>query len=236
MALARLKELQNEMQKCFRCNLCKMIPLPVVRNPDFFDGCPANREYVFHSYSGSGKQIMALSLTEGRIQPDRSLAEITYACTTCGLCDVSCKFNMDAERQQVNMALREHMVDEGLGLPAHQETMDNLERGGHPNGKPQGAPGRWAEGLGLKILPQESAEVLLFAGCMEREDPRSAEVAGKLARLLTHAGVDVGILGEKEPCCGLPAYWTGYRDAFARTASDVTSLLDGLGVKTVVVA
>ncbi len=236
MALGRLKELEGEMLKCFRCNLCKMIPLPVVTNPDYFDGCPANREFVFHSYSGSGKQIMALALTQGRIDADEKLAEITYACTTCGLCDVSCKFNMDAERQQVNMALREHMVDEGLGLPVHQETVRNLQQYGHPDGNPQNPPGRWAEGLGLKTLPGESAEVLLFAGCLERGDPSSAEVVRKLARLLIHAGVNVGILGEKEPTCGLPAYWTGHRDAFSAIAAETTSLLDPLGVKTIVVA
>jgi len=211
-----------------------MVPLPVVRNPDFFDGCPANREYVFHSYSGSGKQIMALSLTEGRIQADQKLAEITYACTTCGLCDVSCKFNMDAERQQVNMALREHMVEEQFELPVHRKMIENLQRNGCPAEEPQNPAGRWSEGLGLKLLPAESAEVLLFAGCLEREDPRSASVARKLARLLMHAGVDVGTLGEREPCCGLPAYWTGYRDVFTGMASDAVSLLDGLGVKTIV--
>ena len=236
MSLARLKELEGEMLKCFRCNLCKMIPLPVVTNPDYFDGCPANREFVFHSYSGSGKQIMALALVQGRIGADERLSAITYACTTCGLCDVSCKFNMDAERHQVNMALREYMVDEGLGLPVHEETIQNLRRYGHPDGDPENAAGRWAEGLGLKVLPGESAEVLLFAGCLERGDSSSAAVVRKLARLLLHAGVDVGILGEREPTCGLPAYWTGHRDAFAGIAADTTALLDRLGVKTIVVA
>jgi heterodisulfide reductase subunit D len=235
MALSRLQELREEMLKCFRCNLCKMVPLPVVRNPDFFDGCPAVREYGFHSYSGSGKQIMALSLTEGRIEPDSKLAEIVYACTTCGLCDVSCKFNMDAERHQVNMALREHMVDAGLGLPLHEQMIENLRRCGYPDGDPQLVSGRWAQGLGLKKLPEERAEVLLFAGCLERVDPGSAAAARKLARLLLHAGVDVGTLGIEEPCCGLPAYWTGYRHEFSRIASDVVSRVDRLGVRTVVV-
>jgi Fe-S oxidoreductase len=46
----------------------------------------------------------------------------------------------------------------------------------------------------------------------------------------------VGTLGEREPCCGLPAYWTGYRDVFARTAARAVSVLDGLGVRTVVAA
>jgi len=236
MAVARLRELREEMLKCFRCNLCKMVPLPVVRNPDFFDGCPAVREYGFHSYSGSGKQIMALALTDGRIEADRKLAEISLACTTCGLCDVSCKFNMDAERHQVNMALREHVVEAGFDPPVHRRMMEGLRKGASPGGKGQAEAGRWAAGLGLKSLPAERAEVLLFAGCLEREDPGAARVARNLARLLLHAGVDVGILGEREPCCGLPAYWTGYREVFAGMARSAATLLDGLGVRTIVTA
>jgi len=234
MAIERLKELEGEMQKCFRCNLCKMIPLPVVRNPDYFDVCPANREYVFHSYSGSGKQIMALALVQDRIEADDKLAGITYACTTCGACDVSCKFNMDAERQQVNMALREHMVDENLDLDVHQETIENLKQHGHPDGKPATSPGEWAKGLGLKILPDDKAQVLLFAGCLQRNDSQSAETVRKLAKLMLHAGVDVGILGDDELSCGLQAYWTGYRDFFKQSAGKTLSVLNKAGVKTIV--
>ena len=234
MTVERLKELEDEMHKCFRCNLCKMVPLPVVRNSDYFDVCPANREFVFHSYSGSGKQIMALSLLQERIKADQRLAGITYACTTCGACDVSCKFNMEAERQQVNMALREHMVDEKLELDVHKETMDHLRQYGHPAGKPDNSPGKWAEGLGLKVLPADKAEVLLYAGCLQRSDTQSAETVRKLAKLLRHAGIDFGILADDETSCGLPAYWTGYRDFFTETAGKVASALDRTGVKTIV--
>jgi len=234
MSLQHLRELEDEMHKCFRCNLCKMVPLPVVRHPDFFDGCPANREFVFHSHSGSGKQIMALALIQGRIEADSKLSEITYACTACGSCDVACKFNMDAERQQVNMALREHMVDEGLELPAHKQSVEKLKAHDHPMGVHVRAPGAWAEGLGLKTLPGEPAEVLLFAGCMQRNDPGSEETCQKLARLLLHAGVDVGILGDEETSCGLTAYWTGYRDVFTKTAEKTAKAFNKLNVKTVV--
>ena len=236
MGMARLKELEEEMHKCFRCNLCKMIPLPVVRNPEFMDGCPATLEYGFHSYSGSGKQIMALSLVQGRISVDRKLAEVTYACTTCGLCDVSCKFIMDAERHLVNMALREHVVDEGHGLPIHEETIQTWRTHGHPQGAKRDRCDHWASGLGLKQLPGEKAQVLIFAGCRSWDDPGSALVAKKLARLLVHAGLDVGILADAEPSCGLFAYWTGYRDVFTTIASSSATLLDSLGVRTIVTA
>ena len=62
MALSALKDLEAEMKKCFRCSLCKLVPLPTVVDSRFSDGCPASRLFHFHGYSGSGKSIMALSL------------------------------------------------------------------------------------------------------------------------------------------------------------------------------
>ena len=234
MTLERLKELEGEMHKCFRCNLCKMVPLPVVRHPDYFDICPANREYVFHSYSGSGKQIMALALTEGRIEADQKLSEIAYACTTCGSCDVSCKFNMDAERQKVNMALREHMVDEKLENIHHRETIENLKTHGHPDGNLPMSPGEWARDLGVKKIPEEKAEVLLFAGCMNRSDASTVKVLKKFVQILQHAKVDFGILGDDEPSCGLHAYWTGYRDVFKKIAAGSISRFNQSNVGKIV--
>lgn len=234
--MTRLSGLRSEMEKCFRCSLCKMVPLPVVREPAFTDCCPASRLYHFHGFSGSGKQIMALSLLDGRIEPDEALAKISFACTACGYCDVACKFIMDAERHRVNMTLREHLVDAGLSPSSHRRAMENLKAHGHAGGKPGRSSGAWAEGIDLKVLPEQKAQVLLFAGCIQRNDDYSADMARKLARILLHAGVDVGILGDAEPCCGLPAYWMNHRDQFAEIASRNTSLFEGLGVKTIVIA
>jgi heterodisulfide reductase subunit D len=233
MALSRLKELEAEMQKCFRCSLCKMVPLPTVLNPKYSDGCPSSRQFHFHGYSGSGKNIMALSLVNGRIKVDQTLADITFACTACGLCDVSCKFIMEAERHAVNMALREHIVDEGLSPPAHQTMIKNLEECGRPQGKIEGTDSSWAKDLRVKILPQEKATVLLFTGCLTDSDPSASDVAQKFARLLKHAGVDFGIM-QNEICCGLPAYWTGHRDTFVKIANNLVNLLDDMKIQTIV--
>ncbi len=234
MTLPRLKELEPEMQKCFRCSLCKMVPLPTVLNPKYSDGCPSSRLFHFHGYSGSGKNIMALSLVNGRIRVDQTLADITFACTACGLCDVSCKFIMEAERHSVNMALREHIVEEGLAPSAHQEMIGNLEQYGNPSGKAGGLASSWAGDLRLKILPDQAAPVLLFTGCLQCGDPGAADVARKAALLLEHAGVDFGIMRQNDLSCGLPAYWTGHRDVFARRADRLVNLLDEMKVETVV--
>ena len=143
MSLSKLMQLEADMKKCFRCSLCKMVPLPTVLDSRYSNGCPANRELHFHGYSGSGKSIAGLSLIEGRIEVDQALAEIAFSCTACGLCDVSCKFIMEAERHQINMALREHLVDEGFG-PSSPPTDDRESRRAR-------ASRRNAPGLGFEL-------------------------------------------------------------------------------------
>jgi Fe-S oxidoreductase len=232
MTIERLRAFEDEMKTCFRCSLCKMIPLPTITDSRYAEGCPANREYHVHGYSGSGKSIVALSLLEGRITADKDLADIAFACTTCGLCDVACKFIMDSERQVVNIALREHMVDEGLGLTAHHNVIERQQSGNRPDASHVPYL-EWARELGLKVLPDENADVLLLPAWSYHEGHESPETAGKLARLLTRAGVDVGVIGAPQDT-GLFAYWTGYREAFTKRARELAALINGLGVSTVV--
>jgi len=234
MSLERLESLRHEMKKCVRCSLCKLAPMPTIQDTRFTSACPPINEYHFHAYSGGGMQVMALSLLDGRIEIDQDLARTVAACTTCGMCDVACKFIMTAERQDVIMALKEHLIECGQALPGQQVRRDNLELYGYSAGKPVLAPGEWAQGLGIKILPGERANVLLYAGAGTCQDARHATSARKLAQLLQKAGVDFGILAENEPDSGIEVYWTGHRQAFEKQAGHVVDILDRTGVNTIV--
>jgi len=87
--------------------------------------------------------------------------------------------------------------------------------------------------LGVKILPDQAAQILLFTGCLHR-DPGAADVANKAVRLLNYANVDFGIMRESDMCCGLPAYWTGHREVFTKCAERLVNLLDEMKIETVV--
>ena len=209
MSLEKLESLRHEMKKCVRCSLCKLIPMPTIQDAQFTSACPPVDEYHFHAYSGGGLQVMALSLIDGRIEVDRDLADIAAACTTCGLCDVACKFIMAAERGDVIMALKEHLVECGQAHPEYLKLRDNLERYGSSAGKPLLGHGSWSQGLGIKTLPPGQAEVLLLVGAGVHRDTRHAASARNLAQLLQKAGVDFGILAAYEPDSGIEVYWTG---------------------------
>ncbi len=237
MEVTRLDRLKGDMMMCFRCSLCKMVPLPTAVKSEYTDNCPVNHFYHYHAYSGGGQSVMALSLLDGRIMADdASLAKVVFSCTSCGYCDVACKFVMDAERSFINNALRERLVDAGNVPETHIKAMENLKTKGNISGDVQRTAGAWAEGLGLKVLPAAKAKTLLYAGCAQRIDSGYAQTLRKLAMLLQSANVDFGILGDAEPCCGLPAQQRGFRDVFTKQSAEVTALLDRCGVETIVVA
>jgi len=219
MSLERLEALRGDMKKCVRCSLCKLVPMPTIQQTRFTSACPPVDEYHFHAYSGGGMNVMALALLDGRIQVDHDLAQIVSGCTSCGACDVSCKFIMAAERQEVITALKEHLVESGF-IPV--QTTEHKPVLTH-----------WAEGMGLKTLPGSKADILLFAGAGARSDSQHAASARKLAELLQRARVDFGILAD-EPESGIESYWVGQRQRFTEQAQALVGALDQSGTKTIV--
>ena len=234
MSYRDLQRISGDIEKCFRCSLCKMVPLPVFKKTEFSGTCPINNYYRFHHYSCSGMEYMGLALAEGRIEADESLADIVFSCRTCGYCDVACKFIMEVERDKINMVLRETLVEQDLAPEENKLSVLNLREWGNPLGPMDIKTGDWADGLKIKKLPEQKAEVLLFTGCSTLFDTKLAQSARQLASILRSAGINFGILGDDELCCGLPAHWAGFRKDFENQAKKNISFLKKTGAKTIV--
>ncbi|MDL2238128.1 (Fe-S)-binding protein [Christensenellaceae bacterium OttesenSCG-928-K19] len=230
----RLQELKYDMLKCNRCNFCKMAPFPTIVSKQYEDICPIFKHYRMHGFTGSGQSYASIAILEDRVTPDQTFAEQQAACTACGACTTMCMHHTETDRLEINMALREHLVDEGFSPEVHKKAIENLKQHDNLYGDLKISPGAWAEGLNLKKFPEQKAKVLLFAGCATRYNAAYAASARKFAELLLKAGVDVGILGDDEPSCGLPAFWRGYKDVFVDKAKSVTQQLNDLGVDKII--
>ena len=233
--LADLEKFRVDIHKCFRCNLCKMVPLPLIRDTRFVSACPISSHYGFHAYSGSGLQFLAHSLIDGRMEPSAELAEVAYACRDCGYCDVACKSIMDAERTQVIQTLREYLTAQGLAPQAHQQALHNLRVHGHAEGPAATALLDWARAHDIKVLPEQRARYLLYAGSELTADASYFHVVTRLARLLQAAGIDFGILAQ-EPCSGIQAYWIASREDVLTAARTTAGLIKAAGVTAIVTA
>ncbi len=231
MALEQFKE---DMLRCTRCSYCKWVPHQVMSDSEFLSICPSIDRYNFHGWSAGGRQIAALSLLTGRTTLEDKTLDMIYQCQMCGGCDVSCKVERDLEPYEVMQALRFRCVEEGEITPEHMVVIEGLKREDNMMMQPKQDRGNWAAGLDAKNLAEESAEVLYHAGCRYSFDEELWPIARTGLNLLVGAGVDVGIMGAQETCCGGRSYEMGFAGELTKYAQHNTEAWKSLGVKTVV--
>ena len=214
--------------------MCKFIPMEVISGYDFASVCPSISRYHFHSYSAGGKLNMALALLDNRIEYTDKLIEMIYQCQICGGCDVSCKYNRDMEPMEAIYQFRARCVRDGQLLPEHMIAVEGLRKEDNMMSGRKSERGRWAEGLSVKDLGQEKGEVYFHAGCRYSFDKELWPVVRSGVGLLKKAGLDVGIMGQAETCCGGRAYEIGYQGELTKYAEHTMEMLKVAGVKILV--
>jgi Fe-S oxidoreductase len=106
---------------------------------------------------------------------------------------------------------------------------------GNPLSEEREKRGDWARGLSVKPF-SEGMELLYFVGCYYSYDPRLKKVAATTARILQQAGVDFGILGSQESCCGESIRKTGGEEVYKALAKQNIKTFIDRGVKRILVA
>jgi Fe-S oxidoreductase len=229
-----LKDFREYMVRCARCSNCKFIPQGRISNARYAYACPSITKYLFHTYSGGGRLITALSLTDGRIEYSDALMDIIYQCQMCGACDVSCKYGQDIEVLQPLYELRVQCIGDGQLNPVHMMTIEGLRKEDNMLGELKAERGDWADGLKVKNITAEKAEVYFHTGCRYSYDKELWHIARAAVRLLQQARVDVVIAGKDENCCGGRAYDLGYLGELTKYAENNVEMLAAAKVKTVV--
>jgi Fe-S oxidoreductase len=230
-----LEDYRADMERCSQCSYCKWIPLDHVKSWRFAKGCPSIAYNNFLSYSARGRFAVALSLINGQSTYTDRVVDIVYKCTTCGSCDVAdkiCRYNL--EPLEMIHELKFRLVDDGQVLPELQAVIEHLRQQDNMMMEPRTGHGDWAKGLDVKRVADEPAEVLFHAGCRFSYDKQLKESARTAVTLFKNAGIDIGIMGVDEPCCGGRAYDMGYQDEFVRSAEKTAKAWQAAGIKTVV--
>jgi Fe-S oxidoreductase len=229
-----LIDYKNDMMRCMRCSECKWIPLAKISNWRYAHSCPSISRYNFHAYSGGGRLAMGLSMLEGRIGYTNDFLNILYKCTMCGACEVSCKCNKDLENMAIAQELRIKAVEDGELLPQHMLIVDGLRREDNMMQAKKVDRGNWAKGLEVKNITEEKAEVYFHAGCRYSFDEGLWSQVRASLNILLKAGVDVGIAGKDESCCGCRVYEMGYLGELTKYAESNVEMLKNADVKTIV--
>lgn len=231
-----LESVERNALRCLRCSNCKWVPGAHVKSWRFAQICPSIFRYNFHVYSGGGKVITAASILLGRTELTDEVVDVIFKCQLCGGCDIACRPSMGdfVEPLDVIRELRIKAVGEGFLVPEHMMAIESLKNEDNMLQQKKAERGDWAEGLDVKNLAQEKAEVVFHAGCRASFDPDLRELIEGTVHILKEAGVDFGIMGKDEVCCGGRAYSMGYMGEFTKYAEHNIETWKNAGAKKVV--
>jgi len=229
-----LEKYRLDMETCRRCSACKFIPFEKVTGYDHVYVCPSITRYEFHSYCGGGRMVMGTALLEKRLTYTDKLLEIIYNCQMCGACDTSCKYSMDMEVIEPINEIRIDCVESGHTLPALDRVVNSLRRQGTMVPGARARKGDWAEGLHLKNFKKDKVDVVYHVGCQTSYNRDMWKLAQTTAGLLQKAGVNFGIGGADELCCGGRAYQMGYKTDFLKQAEANVAAIRESGARTLV--
>ncbi|HPL41352.1 MAG TPA: (Fe-S)-binding protein [Syntrophorhabdaceae bacterium] len=199
---------------CYQCGKCETV-------------CPWNnvRYFPVRKYINQAKY---------GVVPFES--EDVWLCATCGRCPQYCPRGV--EIIEVMRSVRRLLVPDGVvpaSLPSLRSTMTNIASVGNPWGQDPNERMNWAKDLEVKEF-DETTEILYFPCCYPSYDPRLKKVSQATANILNKAGVNFGVLGSKEMCCGESVRKTGNEALFKRLAKENIKTWIDSGVKKILVS
>ncbi|MFO8009399.1 MAG: (Fe-S)-binding protein [Dehalococcoidia bacterium] len=226
-----LQNLKKMAYACRRCGYCReKYSDDAHTRMSSFRVCPV-REHSggFEHHYARGKMQLAQGILEGRISYSQELIDLLYTDPDCKLCSWVCGAEPVLDPPAVWRAMRQDIVEAGLGPPEPLSEIDSRVRERHNvfGGKPE-LRSRWAKGLDLK----PDGEILFFAGC--HASYTHPEIARSAVKILREAGIEPAYLGNEEWCCGVVQFHDGSTGLAEKTATRNIEAIRSAGAKTVV--
>jgi len=199
---------------CYQCGKCDAV-------------CPWNKVRTFSMRRIVREATFGLTEIE---------SEDIWRCTTCGRCPQQCP--RDVKQIESGVSLRRVATEYGVfpkPVRAIRTVSASLVGKGNPLNEDREKRANWADGLSVNTFT-EGMEILYFPGCYLSYDPRLKKVARATAGILNKAGIDFGILGSMENCCGESIRKTGDEELFKRLARENIKTFIDHGVKKILVS
>lgn len=175
-----LEKHRENVETCFgtSCNFCER-------------QCPVYNTLKKKTYTSRGKNKAVLGIINDKVKISKALADVAFACTLCGSCDVHCAL----EDTKIFIDLRGECVANGYFPEAHKLLINNINETGSAYREELSNP--------------KEGDVLFYIGCQYgfRENK-----VRKILKIFEKFGINVRI--EKEICCGYPMKSYGFLQDF----------------------
>ncbi len=246
ITLKNLIKVKEAALACVHCGQCRVANWPE-KNVHYV--CPVYKTDVtpkFEPYFARGKNLILKGLFWGDLELSQDISELIFQCTLCGACEDFChnshndhvKFKTHDWVDQVNVfeALRADLIEAGFPIESHIPMNKSMVELLNPYERDNKGKNNWTHGVDFKIsdASKEDVEILYFVGCSAALTPQIENIAINTAKILNRLGINFGIFGEKEVCCGSVALRTGDRKAFEKVSEKNVKLFEARGIKKII--
>lgn len=201
----------NRLLTCIQCGKCT-------------GGCPE-----------SGKTAFNIRMLIRKRQFNAAVEEsLPWYCTSCGACTIRCP--RDVKPSEVVFEVRSSYVEAGQIPASIQKALENTAVQRNPWGRSRNKRGAWIDKADFEIphVSETQSKRLLFTCCIQAYDPRCMVIPVNVAKLLKVAGIEFGVLGEEEGCCGNEIRRIGELGLFEELQEENLETFKEYGVKEIV--
>ncbi|MBW1780469.1 MAG: (Fe-S)-binding protein [Deltaproteobacteria bacterium] len=222
--IATLEELEDKIWRCTACGNCKAA-YNYGPPPEFGEICPAGAEFGFEGFMASkGKIAFARGILDGQLEWNEEFLDAIYKCTVCAGCANQCELDHKPFIPEIIEAMRRKAVQEGVGpMPQQKKIAQSMRSYNNPYQGPRRVRTDWTRPFKkakkpIKNINKEPAEILYYVGCTGAFNLPVRNLPVATASIFQKLGLDFGILGEEEICCGSTAMRIGDVEEFKRVA------------------
>lgn len=223
------------IEACTRCGECTELCSAYRGSEDLKLSPPKKIELlkkrIWHK-SFLGKLFGKKDLSEKEME---ELFRSAYLCTLCSRCEVNCPINIDLKDMWIS--LRESLVSEDRVPEQLKLLKERLKKARNVSFDTNEGRTDW-----IKPVPEipedryikQKAEIIYFVGCVSSFSPRTFKIPRSVVQILQSAGVDFGLLGDDEWCCGFPLMSSGFAKDFEEFAAHNIERVNKTGARILV--
>ena len=220
-----------DLDACTRCGRCQDVC------PAYLSGKTLSPKKLIQDLKTHLYQVYPIPLVTKPVEsPQDMIAEVItedaiWDCTTCRACQQACPIYV--EHIDKIMDMRRNLAMERAQFPeSAQDALKSLGDRGHPWRGTTATRTDWTSDLEIKVLSEDTnIDILYWVGCTAALDERNMKVAIATVKILQAAGINFGILGAEETCCGDPARRMGDEYLFQTLCQKNIELLQRYKVK-----
>jgi Fe-S oxidoreductase len=160
-----------------------------------------------------------------------------WDCTNCGACMEACPVGIEHVQKIVDM--RRYLVLMESKFPSEAKSVfKGMENNSNPWGIGKSTREEWAKGLDMNILSNSGGgvDILFYVGCAGSFDDHGKKVARAMVKILNVAGINFGVLGNEEVCCGDPARRIGNEYLYQLMVEENINVLNKYRFRRIVTA